>query len=120
MSFTVPGKVIAFAMLGSVIAALMTIQPIVPGIIFLMVLVAMVKYEGIMKFAIEFYANSITPHGRSSWEIYPAEFLLGMLIENTYLQQYANEVKCIYSLLILITTVCTGDATAKLVFFLLA
>ena len=95
MFFTVPGKVIAFAMLGSVIAALMTIQPIIPGIIFLMVLVAMVKYEKIMKWAIEFYANTITPYGRSSWEIYPAEFLSGELIEKTHLRQYANEVRYI-------------------------
>ena len=67
----------AFAFVGSVIAALMTLQPVIPGAFFLMVLICLVKYEEIARWAITFYANSISPFGRRAWDVYPTTYFPG-------------------------------------------
>ena len=71
---TAHGELVGFAAMGTVLAAMFTIQPAVPGIVVFGVILFALNYEGVMRFLIGNYANNITPYGRKTWEIFSATF----------------------------------------------
>ena len=72
------------AIFGSIVAALFTFEPIIPGLMFLAIFAGMIFYEDIMVHLIRFYANRISPYGRPAWEIFSATFQPGVNIEISY------------------------------------
>ena len=71
---TAHGGLVGFAAMGTVLAALFTLEPAVPGIVVFGVMLFALNYEEVMRSLIGTYANNITPYGRKTWEIFPATF----------------------------------------------
>ena len=62
---------------GYCVVTLITIDPVVPGIMVLLMIIGIAYYEDLVFCAVKFYVEHIALVGPSVWEIYPADYYSG-------------------------------------------